>query len=65
MVVSVLGPEGNVLCRVNQRELYRKNDWPAKADIVKALQAMPLADEDGKHTQSRPDLDTTRFPGNL
>ena len=42
MVVSVLGPDGNVLCKVDQRRLYRKNGWPAKTDIVKALQEMPL-----------------------
>ena len=47
MVVSVLGPDDSVLCRVNQRQLYRKNGWPAKTDIVKALQVMPLDDEDG------------------
>ena len=42
MVVSVLGPDGKILCKVDQRRLYRKNGWPAKADIVKALQEMPL-----------------------
>ena len=42
MVVQVIGPEGNVLCKVDQRKLYRKNGWPAKTDIVKALMEMPL-----------------------
>jgi hypothetical protein len=45
MVVSVLGPGGNILCTVDQRRLYSKNGWPAKADIVKALQEMSLENE--------------------
>jgi hypothetical protein len=28
---------GDVICTVDQRQLFRKNGWPAKADIVKAL----------------------------
>lgn len=42
MILSVVGPDGKVLCKVDQRRLYRKYNWPAKADIVKALQEMPL-----------------------
>ena len=26
-----------MICTVDQRQLFRKNGWPAKADIVKAL----------------------------
>ena len=42
MVVTIVGPGGDVLCEVGQRQLYRKNGWTAKTEIVNALQAIPL-----------------------
>lgn len=44
MTVSIVGPEGDAICSVGQRQLYRKNGWPAKTNIVAALQAIPLDD---------------------
>ena len=58
MVVSIIGPDGNVLCNVDQRRLYRKNGWPAKADIVKALQKMPLESEPASEPEPEHEAET-------